>query len=59
LLSIKYNINLQNHKNLPAIYDKLLKDELDLLFLFRKQQIKDTLVEQKVSNSSFSLTLDA
>jgi hypothetical protein len=42
------------YRDLPAIYNQLLKSELDLIFDFKKQKIKQTLVEQKVSNRGFS-----
>jgi hypothetical protein len=37
----------------------MIKEELDLIFDHKKQEIKTALAEQKASNGGFSLTLDA
>jgi hypothetical protein len=46
------------YSNTPLIYLKLLKDELNSLFLIKQLQIKEKLKKQIKTNGSFFLTLN-
>ena len=55
----KLNILISIFSNVSPIYQKVLMNELERIYLFKKSNIKKELKEQIESHGSFSLTLDA
>ena len=47
------------YSQVPPLYSKLLIDELNLSYSKKSKEIKEELIENITSQSTFSLTLDA
>jgi hypothetical protein len=57
-VTIRTNINLI-YSNVPKLYYKVLKQDLNSFYLEKKEFIKEELNNNIKTNRSFSITLDA